>query len=1026
MNPELWPKVRSLFEAALQLPEVERAALLDRDAGRATELRTEVERLLRAEPQSEGYLEPPSAEALEATGVAKTSAAPVPAGTRIGGYEIVRPIGYGGMGTVYEALQTSPRRKVALKVLRWGLASPSAVRRFRYESELLARLQHPGIAQIYEAGVLHEGIETPWFAMEYVANALPLCAHAERARLGVDQRLALMLAVCAAVHHGHQRGVIHRDLKPANILVDAEGHAKVIDFGVARATDAGQDGNRPITREGGMVGTPHYMSPEQVTGGELDVRTDVYSLGAVLYELLTGCFPFDLAGKSLAEKGRILCEQEPLRPSARDPRLARELDWITSKAMAKDPERRYGSVQELMADLQRFLGNEPLQAGPPKASYHLKKFLRRHRVAVLTTTLVAASLVAGLWGTALFAIEADEQRQLAEQRLVEFDYLASLVRLRAAEAEAARLVPPWPQHAAALERWLADRAEPLLAEQAHLRAAIDRLRARALPAPAERLAEWRAQHPRSSELDGLRRRVDSLRKAEAIRAGTDEPAAFAVADAAVAESGLALARAASRLTHPARLPSDYGREGEGLALARLAVDRTTGDERAIALAVLGWALHSNGLDEEAQATAATLLAGGARRDWTARSAQDLEAAIRARRDGGGARQLAAAERELAELSAAQAAYREWQFGSASDQFLHDTLADLVSGIEDFGARLVPAVRERLQWARRLQAVEQQHCDLWQAARAAIRAADGAAASALYAAQPIDLAPQPGLVPIGMNPATKLWEFYDLRSAKDPGRVPAHGPDGALELGPDAGIVFVLLPGGAFWMGSGRERPNQDRWAVGDELPLHEVTLAPFLLARTEMTQGQWRRLSGGRNPSSFQGDCWYPGRSQPVDESHPVEQVSWNDCVELLAPHGLALPTEAQWEYACRAGTETIWHGGNRPEDAARCGNLLVGQRVAGEYFGTLPVGSFAPNAFGLFDVHGNVEEWCADARWLYMEPTRAGDGLREQGGDNRFRVVRGGSYQRYAVKCRSAERDGAAPDARHQTIGLRPARPLL
>jgi formylglycine-generating enzyme required for sulfatase activity len=210
------------------------------------------------------------------------------------------------------------------------------------------------------------------------------------------------------------------------------------------------------------------------------------------------------------------------------------------------------------------------------------------------------------------------------------------------------------------------------------------------------------------------------------------------------------------------------------------------------------------------------------------------------------------------------------------------------------------------------------------------------------------------------------------------------------------------------------------------MPPHVVALAPFLLARTELTQGQWRRLSGGANPSSFQGDCWYTGRPQSVDESHPVEQVGWHDCVGLLEPFGLRLPTEAQWEYACRAGTATIWHGGNRPEDAARCGNLLVRQRVAGEYFGTLPVGSFAPNDFGLFDMHGNVEEWCADWRFHYIVPTRPGDGLREQDGDSRFRAVRGGSFQRYAVKCRSAERDGAAPGARHQTIGLRVARPLL
>ena len=236
-------------------------------------------------------------------------------GETVGGYRIKRVIAAGGMGVVYEAQQEQPRRVVALKVMRAGLASRSALRRFEYEAQLLARLRHPGVAQVYEAGTHDDGrARVPWFAMEYIPGALDLVSYAVKNKLSTEQRLELMAKVCEAVQHGHQKGIIHRDLKPANILVDTSGQPKVIDFGVARATDSDLALTAMQTDVGQLIGTLQYMSPEQCEADphDLDMRSDVYALGVVLYELLTGALPYRVSQKTVMESARTICE-EPAR-----------------------------------------------------------------------------------------------------------------------------------------------------------------------------------------------------------------------------------------------------------------------------------------------------------------------------------------------------------------------------------------------------------------------------------------------------------------------------------------------------------------------------------------------------------------------------------------------------------------------------------------------------------------------------------------------------------------------------------------
>lgn len=398
-------RLESLFHSASDLPPAERGPFLDRECGGDDALRSEVESLLAAEDQAERFLDTPAPEAFADWSEEEL------AGRRVGRYRLIRRIESGGMGTVFEAEQDEPRRRVALKLLRRGLLDERALRRFRAESEILARLRHPGVAQVLEAGVGTVGEQMPWFAMEFVPGAQDILQWVENRQPALADRVRLFLEICEAVHHGHQKGVIHRDLKPSNVLVDDQGRAKVIDFGVARVID--DDQRTLLTGHGELVGTLQYMSPEQCAGDPdlVDVRSDVYSLGLILYEMVCGQRAYDIGGMSLAAAVRVVMDQVPPRPSrvARD--IPTDLEAVIHRTLDKDPTQRYPAVSALSADLNRYLRHEPVEARIPGPWHALRLFARRHPAVVGSLVVLLVATVVSV----RFAFVADQARAAAER-----------------------------------------------------------------------------------------------------------------------------------------------------------------------------------------------------------------------------------------------------------------------------------------------------------------------------------------------------------------------------------------------------------------------------------------------------------------------------------------------------------------------------------------------------------------------------------------------------------------------------------
>lgn len=430
-------RIGEVFERARSMPPEKRGAYLDTECAGHELLRKEVDALLREHDRASPLDADTPGQALGA--VAEQLAAETP--DAIGPYKVIEIIGEGGMGTVFAAQQSSPQRDVALKCVKPGMDSRQVLARFETERQTLALMEHPNIATVFDAGVSRSG--RPYFAMELVRGQ-PITAYADTHALPVRDRLRLLMKVCHAIQHAHQKGIIHRDIKPSNVLVtqiDGAPEPKVIDFGVAKAIDSSLNADPLHTSAGQAIGTPAYMPPEQAATGaaDIDTRADVYALGVLMYELLTGSTPFspnELESRGLHEMIRTLREDEPDRPSTRLHSLGAEatmvakhratapetlrsilrgdLDWIVMKCLEKDRDRRYQTANALADDLRRYLSCEPIEAHPPTSGYRLKKFVRRNRGRVLAASALVCVLLLGLIGTTGGLIWALNERSNAQ------------------------------------------------------------------------------------------------------------------------------------------------------------------------------------------------------------------------------------------------------------------------------------------------------------------------------------------------------------------------------------------------------------------------------------------------------------------------------------------------------------------------------------------------------------------------------------------------------------------------------------
>ncbi|MGZ4983450.1 MAG: protein kinase domain-containing protein [Chthoniobacterales bacterium] len=418
---ERWARVKELFEAAVDLDPNQRTALLDKECGDDDALRSEIESLLKSDERTDGFIEQP-AIAIPRDLFPNNVEEPF-AGRQFGSYQIIREIGRGGLGAVYLAARADDeyRKQVAIKLVRRGLDTEDILRRFRNERQILAQLDHPNIARLIDGGTTDDGL--PYFVMEYV-NGQPINGYCDANALSTTERLTLFRKVCSAVTYAHQNLVIHRDLKPSNILVTQDGEPKLLDFGIAKLLSAGDElftQTIPALR----VMTPEYASPEQIKGDKIMTTSDVYSLGVLLYELLTGQQPYRLKTRTPEQIARAITEQEPERPSTvladnqqseiRNPKSLRgDLDNIVLMAMRKEPARRYASVGQFSEDIRRHLTGLPVVARKDTVAYRTSKFVNRHRIGVAAAALVLLSLVGGIVATLIQVRTASRERAKAE------------------------------------------------------------------------------------------------------------------------------------------------------------------------------------------------------------------------------------------------------------------------------------------------------------------------------------------------------------------------------------------------------------------------------------------------------------------------------------------------------------------------------------------------------------------------------------------------------------------------------------
>jgi len=881
-------------------------------------------------------------------------------GEEIGPYRILRMIGRGGQGDVFEAEDKRMKRKVALKVLPvTSGAGGERLLRFRREAEVASRLNHPGICPVFEMDV-HDDV--PYLVMPLVPGeplsawlALKRVALGEEAFASIPDVLQLVEDIARALHVAHEAGIVHRDVKPANVMVDEHGgHPVVMDFGIARDS---QEGVPTLTATGELLGTIPYMSPEQLEGRAVDRRTDVYSLGVLLYECLTFRLPFEAPSQQAA----ILAT---LRSPTPDPRkinheVSRDLKVVVELALEKRPEARFATALSFAEELRRIRLNEPIMSRPVSTATRFRRWTARNPLLAGTTMTAFVALAAGLAVTLSLLGElrvesTKKARALVDkQAALEGKQDALEEKQAALEAEQAAVV----ETRAALDEvlWLAD-----LTRFVQLTSEIFAL----WPPRPERVDEIESWLRRARDLAGRRemhaQRLERLKEGGRRWAEGDEPPKSLWVREDIEKLELLRANRAAVLAELDELAGRLDKQ-EVIALKQrqLSLIETTIERRGQRVRE-----HHSVTMETSEGR------------WRLKQQRDLVWGIDVLLSGNKfGRTIAHVEHMLAiattlERDTIEAFAEEW--GAAIGEIADPEICPAYAGLE--------------------------------------------------------IEPQLGLIPLGRDPRTGLHEFAHHLTGPPPTRDP---DSGELNVTEHTGLVLVLLPGGTFNMGAqGQGRPNLDPRAGVDESPVRAVTLDPFFLSKYELTQAQYLYF-GNQRPSRFG-----PGGGNPVTLRNPVETLTWERARNSLNFLDLAFPTEAQWEYGARGGSETPWWTGEEPGSlagAANVADLAMGRSVFGKNRalepdlddgceGHCPVGRFEPNAFGLHDTAGNIREWCQDVWGDYKNAPRAGDGLRAAG-DDLFRVCRGGSFLTTATECRASARARYAPQHADYDIGVRPAR---
>ena len=811
---------------------------------------------------------------------------------------------------------------------------------------------------VYELGVDEQG--QIFFTMKLVKgqdlSTIIDLVHQRREGWNLPRALGVLLRACEALSFAHSKGVLHRDIKPGNIMVGRFGETYVMDWGLAkvsdgqvakeasvpaapslatvihspRAPESSQDSLSPwMTLDGTVIGTPAYMSPEQAQGEleSIGPQSDVYSMGAILYQLLAGKPPYSMPRKRLSPEVVVgmLLAAPPTALAETAPNAPGELVAICEKAMARDPGSRYADMGEMAADISAYMEQRVVGAYEKGAFAELRKWVTRNK-PIAASFAVAILALAGAFIVSVYSRDEALRRQAESERL-----LGDVLRLSAMQelddivSEADLLWPAVPDRVPDYETWL-DRAQAFVAKLPEHRQKRDEIRARALPRSDEQLAQDRREHPLARELDEATKTLDLL----------------------VA-----------------------GLESGGSASLETLEDQIVASERRVAA-----------------------LADDVARRW------------------------------------------RWDFESGEDRWWHAQLSSLIEGIEvlvheDTGLMFGVSpdhgwgVARRLEFARSIEEVTVSGAEaraLWEAATAAI-----SDRSQCPAYDGLVITPQLGLLPIGTDPDSGLWEFAHVAT----GAVPQRSEEGRLELTEESALVLVLIPGGSFTMGAQADdpaKPNYDPDAMEIELP-RAVRVEPFFLSKYEMAQGQWLRFAG-YNPSLYQ-----EGGRMPEQHERPmllpVERVSWSEARRMLHRVGLELPSEAEWEYAARAGTSTSWWTGTDVaslQGAANLADAYAQRKTVYEWpfeptlddgaALTAEVDLYRPSPLGLHSIHGNVWEWCdGDVGAMFDEGPRS-DGAKD-------RVARGGSYRSSSRSARVSKRSNYSADYQHQSMGIRPARSI-